>query len=60
VYGEEKRVKTIRKGQSTLVPSGSRASPCIETQPRFMPPAFSEWILNSSFCSLGEAKKSFD
>ena len=30
--------------RSTLRVPGSRDSACIDTQPRFIPPAFSEWI----------------
>lgn len=37
----------------TLWPWGSRASPCIDTHPRFLPPAFSEWIAYSALCSAG-------
>jgi hypothetical protein len=48
------------KSVHTFCPSGSNDSPCIWTHPRFMPPAFSEWIAYSAFCSCGAAKKSFD
>jgi hypothetical protein len=44
--------------QGTFWPAGSSDSPCICTQPRFMPPAFGEWMAYSAFCSFGEAKKS--
>ena len=41
----------------TFCPCGSSDSPCMDTQPRFMPPALSEWIANWAVWSLGEAKK---
>ena len=44
----------------TFWPSGSRDSPAILTQPRLMPPALSEWIAYSAFCSSGDLKNSLD
>ena len=48
------------KSEHTFCPSGSSDSPCICTQPRFIPPAFSEWMAYSAFCSFGLLKNSRD
>jgi len=59
-----KRELEIRFGalvmDSTFCPDGSSDSPCIDTQPRFIPPAFSEWMAKSDFASRGWAKNSRD
>jgi len=34
----------LKASLGSLGPSGSSDSPCIPTQPRFMPPALLEWI----------------
>lgn len=48
------------KGGVTFCPSGSRDSPAILTQPRFMPPALGVWIAYSAFWDSGELKNDFD
>jgi hypothetical protein len=47
-------------GSPVVVPDGSRDSPDMRTQPRFMPPAAGVWIATADFWDVGEAKKDLD